>query len=172
MVWRDNTLNGPWNTVAAQATPDGSGAWYNTIPSSNYCHTYTVYANYAGTTSATYTYTGLGSGYCSETASITWLQTSYALGTSPPNSLCAQGTSSSSNAPAGLTLTMWLQDTTMGTPWTQGSTTNFFTGSSGTWYVCTPNVTYSHQYNVYAAFDAYNTATCTYSGDGVGGTCP
>jgi len=165
MVWRDATVNGAWNTVAAQATPGSNGLWYNTIPSSNLCHTYLVYAIYAGVTSSTYTFNGLTSGACPETASISWIQTAYAVGLNPPNSLFVEG--KASGAPAGTQVTIWWSDITVGTPWTQGGSS-----SDGTWFINIPNVTYSHQYSVYAIYDAYKTSTCTYSGDGVGGTCP
>jgi len=172
MVWRDDTVNGPWNTVTAQSTPDGNNIWANTIPSSNYCHSYDVFARYSGVTSSTFTYTGVTSGFCNETAFVSWIQPPWSAGFGPSGSLVVAG--GSSGAPAGTTVTLWWSDITAGTAWTQGTTAT--PDANGTWYNYINNVNYAHQYSVYAVYDAYSTQTtqgpCTYPGNGSAMYCP
>lgn len=73
MFWRDITANpyGAFNTVAYIPTMDANGVWYNTIPSSNKCHTYEVKATYSGVNSAVFTWVGSTSGYCVSTIQVT-----------------------------------------------------------------------------------------------------
>jgi hypothetical protein len=172
-VWRDLTTNGAWNTIAGQSAPDGNNNWSNTIPVSNFCHTYAIYANYFGLTSPTFTYNGLSSGYCNENAWTSWIQPSYSAGFGPPGSLVVAG--GSSGAPAGAAqVTLWWSDVTAGIGWNQGATVT--PDGNGTWFNSIPNVNYSHQYSVYAVYDAYSTqptqGPCTYPGDGSTTYCP
>lgn len=170
MLWQDLTASGPWNTVAAQSTPS-SNIWANTIPSSNYCHSYAVKAIYSGVTSQPFTYVGVSSGYCNETAWVSWIQPPWDY-PGPAGSLVVAG--GSSGAPAGTGVTLWWNDLTAGTGWKQGATVT--PDSSGTWFNSIPNVNYSHQYSVYAVYDAYSTQTtqgpCTYPGNGGAMYCP
>lgn len=172
LVWRDVTLNGAWNTVATQATPDGSGNWWNTVPSSNYCHTFTMYANYLGVSSDPFTYVGIGSAYCNETAYISWIQPQGSAGFGPPGSLVLAG--NATGAPAGSGVVVWWSDITAGTGWNMGATT--FPDASGFWTNSIPNVNYSHQYSVYVVYDAFSTqasqGVCTYAGNGSITYCP
>ena len=70
MRWRDVTTGDPEQVVSFQPTPGADTSWSNTLPSSNYCHDYEVYVNYAGSSSNTFMYSGLGSGYCPEVARL------------------------------------------------------------------------------------------------------
>src|SRR5947209_4422156 len=172
LVWRDVTLNGAWNTVATQATPDGSGNWWNTVPSSNYCHTFTMYANYLGVSSDPFTYVGVGSAYFNETAYISWIQPQGSAGFGPPGSLVLAG--NATGAPAGSGVVVWWSDITAGSGWNMGAST--FPDASGFWTSSIPNVIYSHQYSVYVVYDAFSTqasqGVCTYAGNGSITYCP
>lgn len=171
-VWRDVTANGAWNTIATLSTPDGSGSWANTIPTSNYCHSYTVYANYLNVSSPTFTYTGVGTSYCSENAYVNWVEPRSVAGFGPTGSLVVQG--SATGAPAGTTVAFFWSDITAGTAWNQASAAT--PDSSGTWYNYIPNANTSHQYSVYVVYDAFDTRNaqglCTYTGNGGTTWCP
>jgi hypothetical protein len=173
MLWQDVTANGPWNTVAAQSTPVNN-IWANTIPTSNYCHTYNVKAVYSGVTSSPpFTYVGVSSGYCNETGYIAWIQPQSTAGFGPPGSLAVAG--NATGGPAGATVSLWWSDITAGGGWNQVS--NAATpNSTGTWFGSIPNVNYSHQYSVYAVYDAFSTqatqSACTYQGNGSIIYCP
>lgn len=171
-VWRDVTLNGSWNTIAAQSTPDGGGSWANTIPTSNYCHSYDVYANYLNVASPTFHYVGIGSSYCSENAYVNWIEPPSLAGFGPAGSLVVQG--NATGAPSGTTVAFYWSDLTTGSGWTQAASAN--PDSSGTWYNYIPNVVYWHQYNVYVTYDAFDTrngqGVCTYSANGGTTWCP
>ncbi|MGC2696180.1 MAG: chitobiase/beta-hexosaminidase C-terminal domain-containing protein [Candidatus Angelobacter sp.] len=171
-VWRDVTVNGPWNTIVTQSTPDGGGSWANTIPSSNYCHSYAVYANYLHVSSPIFNYVGVGSPYCSETAYVNWIEPPSMAGFGPAGSLVVQG--NSTGAPAGTAVAFFWSDVTTGSGWIQAASST--PDASGTWYNYIPNVTYWHQYNVYVIYDAFDTRSgqgvCTYSANGGTTWCP
>ncbi|HEY6348904.1 MAG TPA: chitobiase/beta-hexosaminidase C-terminal domain-containing protein [Candidatus Angelobacter sp.] len=171
-VWRDVTLNGPWNTIAAQSTPDGGGSWANTIPTSNYCHSYAIYANYLNVSSPTFTYVGVGSPYCNENAYVNWIEPPSMAGWGPAGSLMIQG--NATGAPAGTVVAFFWSDVTAGTGWIQAASAT--PDASGTWYNTIPNVTYWHQYNVYVTYDAFDTrnaqGVCSYTANGGGTFCP
>jgi hypothetical protein len=171
-VWRDVTANGAWNTIAGQSTPDGGGSWASTIPASNYCHSYDVYANYLNVSSTTFHYVGVGSTYCSETAYANWIEPPSFAGFGPAGSLVVQG--NATGAPAGTTVAFYWSDITAGTGWNQASPAT--PDASGTWYNYIPNVTYWHQYSVYVIYDAFDTrngqGACTYSANGGTTWCP
>lgn len=171
-VWRDVTLNGAWNTIATQSTPDGGGSWANTIPTSNYCHSYDVYANYLNVASPTFHYVGIGSSYCSENAYVNWIEPPSMAGWGPAGSLMVQG--NATGAPAGTVVAFFWSDVTAGTGWNQAASAT--PDASGTWYNSIPNVTYWHQYNVYVTYDAFDTrnaqGVCSYTGNGGGTFCP
>jgi hypothetical protein len=171
--WRDDTAGGGWITIAAQSTPNAGNIWANTIPSSNYCHTYDVQAIYSGVTSATFTYNGVTSGYCSETGYVAWIQPQSSAGFGPPGSLAVAG--NATGAPAGSTVSLWWSDLTAGTGWSHVS--NAATpDANGTWFGSIPGVNYTHQYSVYATYDAFSTQSiqgaCTYAGNGSIVYCP
>jgi hypothetical protein len=171
-VWRDVTVNGSWNTIATQSTPDGGGSWANTIASSNYCHSYAVYANYMNVSSPTLNYVGVGSPYCSETAYVNWIEPPSMAGFGPAGSLAVQG--NATGAPSGTAVAFYWSDVTTGSGWTQATSST--PDASGIWYNYIPNVTYWHQYNVYVIYDAFDTRTgqgvCTYSANGGTTWCP
>jgi hypothetical protein len=64
LVWRDVTINGPWNVVSWQPAPAADTTWSNTIPSSERCHSFEAYVNYSGIQSSIFLYDGVNSGYC------------------------------------------------------------------------------------------------------------
>jgi hypothetical protein len=162
MYWRDATTGGGWNAVGWAPTPAADGTWSNTIPSSNYCHDYQVYAVYAGLQSAIFTYHGLTSGYCSETASITWIQPQPSAGYGPPGSLIVAG--SASGAPAGTGVVMSYRDVTAGSGWVTVSYAPS-PDSNGIWLNSISNANYYHQYQVKVVYDALVTVCpCTYQG--------
>lgn len=171
-IWRDVTVNGAWNTIATLSTPDGGGSWANTIPTSNYCHSYDVYANYLNVTSPTFHYVGVGSSYCSENAYVNWIEPPSLAGFGPAGSLVVQG--NATGASAGTTVAFFWSDVTAGTGWTQASPAA--PDASGTWYNYIPNVTSWHQYNVYVVYDAFDTrngqGVCTYAANGGTTWCP
>ncbi|MGH9761737.1 MAG: hypothetical protein ACREAC_12990, partial [Blastocatellia bacterium] len=162
MYWRDVTVGGSWSSVSWAPTPAADSTWSNTIPSSNYCHTFQVYAVYTGLQSGTFTYTGLNSGYCSETASVTWIQPQPSAGYGPPGSLIVAG--QASGAPPGTGVVMSYRDVTAGTAWV---TVSYAPppDSNGTWINSIPNANYYHQYQVKLTYDAFSSAcSCTYQG--------
>jgi hypothetical protein len=171
-VWRDVTVNAAWNTIAVLSTPDGGGGWANTIPTSNYCHSYDVYANYLNVSSPMFHYVGIGSPYCSETAYVNWIEPPSLAGFGPAGSLVVQG--NATGAPAGTTVAFYWSDVTAGTGWNQTSSAT--PDASGNWYNYIPNVTSWHQYSVYAIYDAFDTrnaqGACTYSANGGTTWCP
>jgi len=162
VVWRDVTAGGPWQVVSSQPTPAADGTWSNTIPASNYCHDYEVYLNYSGSTSNTFLYSGTASGYCPESATLSWIQPQPAAGFGPPGSLVVTGTAA--NAPAGSPIKLhWRNLTTAPDTW--NVINNAATvGSNGTWSASIPNVNYSHFYEVYARYDATVSRACRYTG--------
>jgi hypothetical protein len=159
LVWRDETAGTGWNTVAAQATPAADGAWSNTIPSSNKCHTFRVYVNYSGVRSAEYVYDGVGAGYCPETSAITWIQPQATAGFGPPGSLVIAG--NARNAPTGTPTYMSYRDVTAGTAWMQAPYAPV-PDSNGTWYNSIDGANTSHTYQVQVRYDAITSRTCTY----------
>jgi hypothetical protein len=162
MQWRDASLNGAWNTVAWQPAPDPNTAgWSNTLPSSNYCHDFQVRAIYSGVTSATYTYAGRTSGYCSEAARMIWIQPSSTAGFGTPGALVVAG--EATGAPAGTTVAMWYRNVTTGGAWTKAPF-EANTDPNGIWLNEIQNANPSHQYAVYASYDVITTSTCTYAG--------
>jgi hypothetical protein len=168
MHWRDVTSGGAWNTVAYAPVPDATHVWYNTIPNSNNCHTYQVYGVYTGVTSSTFTYTGLTSGYCSESASVVWIQPQTTAGFGPPGSLIVAG--HAQNAPSGTGVKLYWRDVTTGGGWTLVSYAPP-PDSTHTWYNSFP-ANFAHTYSVYVVYDAVTTSTCTYAGNNTINWCP
>lgn len=170
MVWRDATANDPWNVVAYQPIPSPTdGTWSNTIPSSNYCHTYQIYANYSGVASTVFAFNGLSSGYCNETARVIWIQPQPLAGFGPAGSLVLAG--SASNAPAGTGVALWWRDVTTNGWWTQAPYVAP-ADANGIWYNSIANANYSHMYDIYVTYDAYTSAHCTYQGNNALNSCP
>ncbi|MBV9110296.1 MAG: hypothetical protein JO306_12870, partial [Gemmatimonadetes bacterium] len=161
MTWRDASANGPWNVVAWQPTPDANHTWSNTIPTSNYCHDYSVYSTYNGVTSTVFTYRGRTSGYCSETTRIIWIQPQSTAGFGPPGSLVVAG--SATGAPSGTGGTMYYRDVTAGGWWTVAPYVAP-TDANGIWYNSIANADPYHQYAVYVSYDVVSSPTCTYAG--------
>jgi hypothetical protein len=161
LVWRDETAGTGWNTVAYQATPGSDGAWSNTIPASNKCHTYRVYVNYSGVRSPDYVYNGLSSGYCSETASLIWIQPQSSAGFGPPGSLVVAG--SAKNGPSGTQVFLSYRDVTAGSAWSQlgyGPTPD----ANDIWYNSIEGANPYHVYQVRVTYDAVTSSVCTYQG--------
>ena len=170
MVWRDVTINGSWNVVSWQPTPNpADNTWSNTIPSSNRCHRYSVYVNYSGIQSPVFTYVGVNSGYCSESARVIWIQPQSTAGFGPPGSLVVAG--SATNAPSGTQVYLWYRDVTVGSGWTRLDFAPL-PGSDGIWYNAIPNADPFHQYQVYVTYDAFTSGTCTYAGNNAISWCP
>ncbi|HET6764044.1 MAG TPA: hypothetical protein VFH27_10230 [Longimicrobiaceae bacterium] len=164
LVWRDMTANGPWNTVPYQAPLAADGSWSNTIPTSNYCHNYQVYANYSGATSPTQYYYGPSSQYCTEQVRMIWIQPASTAGFGPAGSLVVAG--SATDAPAGTTVQMYWRDVTAGqTSWTAEPYTPT-TDANGIWLNSIANANPLHRYAVYARYDVRTSSTCTYAGTG------
>lgn len=162
MFWRDVTTNGGWYVVDWQPTPNpADNSWSNTIPSSNRCHTYAVYVNYAGVKSPTFLYDGLNSGYCNESAKMIWIQPQSTAGFGPPGSLIVAG--SAAKAPPNTQVYVWYRDVTAGAGWVK-HTYAPLPDSNGIWLMDIPNANFSHVYQVYAKYDAVTTSVCTYSG--------
>lgn len=162
--WRDVTTGGPEQVVSFLATPAGDGTWSNTIPTSNYCHDYEVYVVYSGSTSNTFFYSGLGSGFCAENARLTWIQPQWSAGVGSPGSLVVKG--SAANAPAGTTVKMYWRDLSGAAP----NTWNLIAAAAtvavdGTWINSIPSVNYSHIYEVYARYDVFASRPCRYNGN-------
>jgi hypothetical protein len=174
--WMDVTAShglGGYNVVSFQATPDASGVWYNTIPSSNTCHWYSVYAVYSGVRSSSFDYTtayAISNGWCTEAARVIWIQPQTTAGFGPPGSLIVAG--SASGAPSGTGVTLFWQDLTAGGGWNQVGYVSPPDGSN-IWYNSFP-ANFSHAYSVYIVYDAVSTDTspCTYAGNGSISWCP
>jgi hypothetical protein len=169
LVWRDATAGGGLHFESYLATPAAGGTWTNTLHASNYCHDYSVYGNFSGTTSPTFTYHGLTSGYCREQARVIWIQPASLAGFGPAGTLTVAG--SATGAPAGTGVVMWWRDVTAGGPWTQVLYAAP-TDANGIWYNTVPNANNWHQYAVYAINDVVKSATCTYAGTGGKTNCP
>lgn len=170
LVWRDVTIGGSWNVVAWQPSPNpADNGWSNTIPSAYRCHTFSAYVNYSGVQSPMFTYNGLNSGYCNESARVIWIQPQWSAGFGPPGSLVIAG--SASNAPSGTQVYLSYRDATAGTGWTQ---LDFAPppGSDGIWYNSIPNANFYHQYQVKVTYDVITSSTCTYAGNNSATTCP
>jgi F5/8 type C domain len=162
--WRDVTTGGPEQIISFQPTPAADTTWSNTIPTSNHCHDYEVYVNYSGSTSNTFFYSGLGSGYCPQRASVTWIQPQWSAGIGTPGSLVVTGTAA--NAPAGTTVKLFWRNESSTTPntWNQVSFAAPV-ASDGAWYNEITNVNYSHNYEVYVKYDAFTSRPCVYNGN-------
>jgi F5/8 type C domain len=161
--WRDVTTGGPEQIVSFEPAPAADTTWSNTIPTSNYCHDYEVYVNYSGSTSNTFFYSGLGSGYCPQNARVNWIQPQWSAGIGSPGSLVVTG--NAANAPAGTTVKLYWRDlSSSDRTWTL---INFAApvASDGSWYNEIPNVNYSHTYEVYAKYDAFASRPCVYNGN-------
>lgn len=169
MVWRDNTINGSWNTVAWQSAPNPSDhTWTNTINSPYRCHDYSVYVNYAGVRSPTFEYKGLISGYCNETARIIWIQPQSSAGIGSPGSLVVAG--SAENAP-GYGVQMWYRNVTTGTGWVLHPYAPQ-PDSNNIWLNEIPNANYSHVYEVQVTYDVITSKACSYTGQNSISWCP
>jgi hypothetical protein len=163
VVWRDVTTGGAWQVVSYQPPPNADGTWANTIPTSNYCHDYEVYVNYSGSTSNTFLYSGMGSGFCPENSRLSWIQPQSTAGFGPQGSLVVAGTAA--NGPAGAPVKLYWRDASPGASGTWNVINNAATvAADGTWTASIPNVNYSHFYEVYAKFDAYASRACLYTG--------
>lgn len=170
LFWRDASVNGAWNTVAAQPVPaTADGSWSNSFPTANPCHRYETYPRYAGATYPVRSYNGLASPYCQETATITWIQPQALAGYGPPGSLVVAG--SASGGPAGTGVEMWYRDVTAGTAWTRHPYVAP-TDASGAWTNSIPNASEYHKYAVYVIYDVLKSFTCTYQGTGDITACP
>lgn len=170
MYWKDRTISGNWTPVAYMPAPDATHVWYNSIPSSNNCHTYDVYAVYSGVTSAVFTYTGISSGYCHEAARVIWIQPQTTAGFGPPGNLIVAG--SASGAPSGTGVRLFWRDVTAGGGWNQVGYEPPPDGSN-IWYNSFP-ANFSHAYSVYIVYDVVSTSAgpCTYAGNGSISWCP
>ena len=161
--WRDVTTGDPEQVVSFQPTPGADTSWSNTLPSSNYCHDYEVYVNYAGSSSNTFMYSGLGSGYCPEVARLGSIQPQALAGFGPAGSLVVSGFAA--NAPAGTLVKLYWRDLSLfGPSW---NLVDFaaLVGSDGSWFNSIANVNYSHVYELYAKYDAFASRTCRYNGN-------
>ena len=169
LVWRDATINGPWNVVSWQPPPGADNTWSNTIPSPYRCHNFQAYVNYSGVQSSFFSYNGLTAGYCNESARVIWIQPQSTAGFGPPGSLVIAG--SATNAPSGTQVYLWYRNVSLGTGWTR---LDFAPppGSDGIWYNSIPNANPFHQYQVYVAYDAITSSPCTYSGNNSPTSCP
>lgn len=163
MFWLDASASGNWNEVAWAPAPDAAdNTWSNTIPSSNRCHDYWVYVNYAGVNSDMFVYKGLESGYCKETVSIIWAQPQTTAGIGAPGSLVVAG--SAKNAPPNYGVQVWYRDVTAGTNWTRHPYTPT-PNSDGIWLLDIPvNSNYHHVYELQAFYDVVYSPICTYQG--------
>lgn len=160
LVWRDTTIGGPWNVVPGSgAVPSPTdGSWSSTIPSPYKCHNFQAYVNYSGIKSATFSYNGLNSGYCNESARIIWIQPA-SSGTS--GNLRVAG--SATGAPSGTQVRLRYRNLSVqGSPWVTHPYAPT-TLPDGTWINDIPNANFSHRYEVRAEYDVI-TATCIYQG--------
>lgn len=162
MFWLDASESGNWNEVAWQPPPSADTTWSNTIPSSNRCHDYYVYVNYAGVNSDIFVYKGLTSGYCKEKTRVIWIQPQTTAGFGPPGSLIVAG--SAEGAPSNYGVKVWYRDLTAGTGWTLHPYSPP-PNSDGIWLTDIPNANYSHVYQVQAFYDVVSSPICTYQGN-------
>lgn len=168
MIWRDETAGTGWNTVAYQPLPAADGTWSNTLQTSNRCHTYRVYVNYSGVRSQDFVYNGVTSGFCSETASIVWIQPQANAGFGPPGSLVVAG--NAKYAPANTQVYLSYRDVTAGTGWIQLGYAPI-PDANGTWYNAIEGANTSHTYQVQITYDAL-TRSCTYQANSSISWCP
>ncbi|HEX6368499.1 MAG TPA: hypothetical protein VF006_06195 [Longimicrobium sp.] len=161
MWWRDATVGGPWQRVSWAPPPSADGSWSNTIPTSNYCHDYQVYAVYSGVTSSVFTYRGLTSGHCSEQARVIWIQPQSTAGFGPAGSLVVAG--SATGAPAGTGVVMFWRNATLGGAWVQEPYAPT-PDANGIWYHAIPNANPAHRYDVFVRYDVKDSPYCTYAG--------
>ena len=166
LVWRDVSMNGPWNTVSWQPPPSPDGTWSNTIPSSNRCRKYAAYANYSGMSSSLFNYDGLNSGYCN--LRVIWIQPYSPGGVGTPGSLIVAG--SAEGAP-GYQVHMWYRDVTANTGWTLHPYAPV-TDSNNIWMNEIPNANYFHVYEVQVTYDVATSAVCSYAGQNSISWCP
>jgi hypothetical protein len=160
LVWRDESIGGPWNTVSYQPPPSSDGTWSNTIPSANRCHTYAAYVVYGGAQSPIFRYIGVNSGYCNESARVIWIQPYSPGGVGSPGNLIVAG--SATGAP-GYQVYMWYRDVTANGSWQLRSYAPL-PDSNGIWLNEIPNANYSHVYQVEVTYDAVSSPTCSYAG--------
>lgn len=162
ITWKDLTARGPWNPVAWKPEPNSVDAtWSNTIPVSNYCHDYQVYATYAGTTSTIFTYRGLNSGYCNEQARMIWIQPQSSAGFGPPGSLVIAG--SATGAPAGTRVSAYWRNITLNTRYIK-IPYDAPTDENGIWLNTIENANHYHRYEVFVTYDVVRSSPCTYQG--------
>jgi hypothetical protein len=161
MWWRDASTGGAYQRAPSVPAP-GSWQWSNTIPSSNYCHDYDVYAVFSGRTSGTYRYRGLVSGYCDEEARVIWIQPASRAGFGPPESLVVAG--SASGAPQGTGVVLWWRNLTTNGVWVREAYEPT-TDADGIWINSISNANPSHQYEVSVVYDVIEPAPCTYAGN-------
>ncbi|HEY6249830.1 MAG TPA: WSC domain-containing protein, partial [Candidatus Angelobacter sp.] len=161
--WRDTTVsfpNGPWTQIATQSTPMADGTWANTIPSSNYCHSYDVQAVYSGVTSSTFSYNGVTAGYCNETAWLSAIMPPWYYPT-PSGTLAVAG--GSSGAQSGTGVTLWWSDVTGGT----GGGPDGFTFCGNEGQPCSFNNTSDVAYGANNTFTIWSSVTggisCSYT---------
>ena len=168
LVWRDVSINGPWNTVSWQPAPSSDGTWSNTIPSSNRCHTYEAYVNYAGYQSPPFTYTGVNTSYCKEKTRVIWIQP-YSGGVGSPGNLIVAG--SAEGAPAGTQVYMRYRDVTANSGWMWRNYAPV-PDANGIWLNEIPNANYSHVYEVEVTYDVVTSSVCSYAGQNSISWCP
>jgi hypothetical protein len=161
--WRDVTTGGPEQVVSYQPPPGADTSWSNTLPSSNYCHDYEVYVNYAGSSSNTFMYSGIGSGYCPEVTRLGSLQPQSVAGFGPAGSLVVSGYAA--NAPAGTLVQLYWRDLSLTSPTWNLVDFSAPVGSDGSWFNSIANVNYSHVYEVYSKYDAFVSRPCRYNGN-------
>jgi hypothetical protein len=161
--WRDVTTGGAEQVVSFQPTPGADTSWSNTLPSSNYCHDYEVYVNYAGSSSNIFMYSGLGSGYCPEVARLGSIQPQSLAGPGPAGSLAVAGFAA--NAPAGTTVKLYWRDLSLRAPSWNLVDSQPLAGADGSWSNSIANADYSHVYELYAKYDAFASRTCRYNGN-------
>jgi hypothetical protein len=163
LEWRDVTFSTPSFTVEPyQAPVDAYGQWSNTVPSSNYCHNFEVRATYNAVTSRTFTYRGITSGFCNESARVIWIQPQTMTGWGTPGALIVAG--EAKGAPSGATVTMWWRNVSTNGPWVKAPYAAP-TDANGIWINDIPNANYLQQYAVYGKYDVITTSTCTYAGN-------
>ena len=161
--WRDVTTGAPEQAESFQPLPGADTTWSNSIPSSNYCHDYEVYVNYAGISSNTFMYSGMGSGYCPEVVRLSSIQPPWTASSGgPAGSLVVAGTAA--NGPAGTLVSLYWRDATLGaSSWNSAGAVTV--AADGTWSNSIPNVDYTHTYEVYAKYDSFASRICRYNGN-------